>query len=261
MHRYLALLGGVLFFLSLLHTSCINQEPKRSDTLAYEIKKLSHTLNQCNIDSPNCAYISYNYPVFTDKTAIADSLNSIVHVLLGESDKTTLAQTQQTFLSEYTSSIKQNPGSNEVWYSETAINIPFQSAEVVCIGLYMNDYTGGAHGRKSQIYSCYHTKKNKALTMRDLFSDANHKQLLVTAEKTFRTEKGLIDTTDLESSGYWFKDNQFHLNENFVITSNGIDWIYNPYEVASYADGILLVSLKKEDLTPLLNKDFISIWD
>ena len=261
MPRYLVIFLGVGLFFSVMHTGCIGGDQKQLDTLSYEMKKLSLSFNQCNPDSPDCAHISYNYPVFNNQTSAADSLNAIINLLLGVSGKNTLAKTQETFLSEYALFVKQNPENNQVWLSKTNIDVPFQSSSIVCIGVNMYDFTGGAHGLYSQIYSCYDRKKNRIITIKDLFTQANYQKLLAVAEKNFRAQKSLNDTADLENAGFWFKDNTFHLNDNFVITNNGVDWLFNPYEVASYADGMIVISLDKSELQPLLNPDFLSIWD
>lgn len=261
MQRYLLVLCAIALSICCLNTSCTKNGNQHNDTLNYELKKVSLTFNQCKADSPDCAHITYNYPVFTDKTGTADSLNHIINLLLGVSGKNTLEKTQQTFLAEYASFTKQYPDNEQIWFSQTDIDVPYQSGHLVCIGVNMNDYTGGAHGMQARSYSCYNKRNNKVLTLAQLFNDSAYKLVLQLAEKAFRQQENLSQTSDLEDAGFWFKDNTFHLNDNFLITNKGVTWLFNPYEVSSYSKGMIEISLTKEEIAPLLHQNYSTIWD
>lgn len=247
----------------LLQTSCNNNGNSGSitnDTLFYENKTLQQTFNGCFPDSPNCTYIRYAYPVFSATTPDADTLNRVIKQLLGESVKTSLTQAQNNFIADYTSYIKQHPNDAQAWFSQTQISVPYQNKAVVCIGVDMNDYTGGAHGMFATIYSVYALQTKEMLTTAKLFNKATFAELLSIAETAFKQNNQLKPDADLEEAGYWFKDNKFHLNDNFLITAEGITWLFNPYEVAPYSSGVIKVNLSKEVILPHLNSSYNNIW-
>lgn len=247
------------------NTSCTKPAKQYTDTVSYELKNLSLTHNNCNLDSPDCAYITYTYPVFTGKNsqpdANIDSLNQLVLTIFGVTPKLSLQQTQQTFIQEYAKFIHHNPDTEQSWYSQTNITVPFQTNRLVCLDIGMDDYTGGAHGMYMTIYNNFDKKKKQVLTMHKLFSLANLNKLLQIVEPKFREANELKQGADLEAAGYWFKDNIFHLNDNFTFTEEGITWLFNPYEIAAYAQGTIEVTIKKEEVLPLMTPDYQDIWN
>jgi len=131
----------------------------------------------------------------------------------------------------------------------------------VSLSIEMDDYTGGAHGMYSTIYSNYYKPKNEILTLHKLLSDSNLKRLLSIAETDFRTANELPIKANLDDAGYWFKDTKFHLSDNFILTDDGATWLFNPYEVASYAQGTIELSVSKNELLPLLNPTYTNLWE
>lgn len=237
-------------------------KPKTKDLpLHYQEKVVLNSLNNCIPDSANCTYIMYTYPVFSCTTPLADTLNNFVKHTLGASNKTTLEQSQQHFINDYIQFKKQNPSSQQVWYSNAKLKVVHQNQAIISMAYYMDDFTGGAHGMHATSFTNYWQKTAKLINIKELFNDENAKALNILAEFAFRKSKGLSPEADLDSAGFWFKDNVFDLNDNFKITEEGITWLFNPYEVAPYAAGIIEVFLPKNDFMPLLYPDANVIWE
>ena len=57
------------------------------------------------------------------------------------------------------------------------------------------------------------------------------------AEKLFREKERLSENDNINATGFMFNGDTFHLSESIGYTEEGIQLIYNQYEVASYADG------------------------
>jgi hypothetical protein len=241
--------------------SCQKSSTKYTDTLIYEMQSLQRVYQNCNIDSSDCANISYTYPLFTSPQPYADSLNNLVLTIFGVTKSTSLEKSQHTFMAEYEKFKKEFKDSEQSWYSQTNISVPFQSNNVVSLSIEMDDYTGGAHGMYSTIYSNYYKPKNEILSLHKLFSDSNLKKLLSIAEADFRTANELTIKANLDDAGYWFKDNKFHLSDNFVLTDDGATWLFNPYEVASYAQGTIELSVSRYEILPLLNPTYTNLWE
>jgi hypothetical protein len=261
MNKFILSLLGLTFALGFFHSSCQKTATQYNDTLTYEMQLLQRVYQNCNIDSPDCAHISYTYPLFKLPQPIADSLNAIVLTIFGVNKNTNLEQSQHTFMAEYEKFKKDFKDSEQSWYSQTNISVPFQSNNVVSLSVEMDDYTGGAHGMYSTIYSNYYKPKNEILSLNKLFSDSNLKKLLSIAEAYFRTANELTIKANLDDAGYWFKENKFHLNDNFVLTNDGATWLFNPYEVASYAQGTIELSVSKNEILPLLNPTYTNLWE
>lgn len=149
----------------------------------------------------------------------------------------------------------------QAWYSQTSIDVVYQHNKIVSLKVDMDDYTGGAHGLISTIYQVFDKTNNKILLQTRLIRKDKTQEVLAMAEKSFRKNAELTDDADLEKSGYWFKDNSFYLTENYCITSEGITWLYNPYEIAPYSQGTIEISLTKEELAPYIDEQFKGIWD
>ena len=244
-------------------TSCRNKNRNNNatDTLGYEIKSLTTSFNNCNIDSPDCSHITYTFPFFNTSGTTADSLNAYIKFMLGEkTGGNTLQKTQNNFMADYSTYLK-DTDTPQVWYSQTNIDVAYQHNKVVSLIIEMDDYTGGAHGMISTIYQVFDKTNNKVLMQTSLIKKDKAQDLLTIAEKSFRKNAELSDTTDLEKAGYWFKDNSFYLTENYCVTSDGITWLYNPYEIAPYSQGTIELFLTKEELAPYINETYKDIWD
>jgi DNA-directed RNA polymerase subunit L len=261
MTKYLLLIvpvAGIIF----LDSSCQKKgrNNNATDTLTYEIKTLTTTYENCITDSPDCTYITYSYPHFSITDTAGEKLNTYVRYLLGETGKTTLQQTQTTFINDYKLYLKDSK-MKQPWYRQTNIDIAYQHNKIVSLKIDMDDYTGGAHGMYSITYYVFDKAKRKALPLSSLLKKDKMSEVTTLAEKAFRKGVELSDNTDLDKAGFWFKDNKFALNDNYCIISEGIVWLYNPYEIAPYASGTTEVTLTKEELMPYLNEAYTDVWN
>ena len=255
----LLVMVGVVYYTTLT-TSC-SKGKTAVDTLTYEMKSLQQVYNNCTVDSPNCTYISYNYPVFTSKGAASDSLNRIVMTVFGANEHITLLQTQQTFINAYSDLMQSKHDTEQSWYSQTNITVPFQTNDLVCLSVETDDYTGGAHGIYATFFTNFDKRSMRVVTLKKVFSDSALTALTAIAEEQFRKTNEITPKANLEELGYLFNDGKFNLNDNFTFTEEGITWLYNPYEIASYAQGSIELPISKVVLLPLIKEEFKTIWD
>jgi hypothetical protein len=260
-HLVFTIVTGLLFTGSIMSCKKEGRKTHATDTLAYEFKTLTTTYNNCLIDSPDCTHITYTYPVFSGNNASVDSVNELIKFILGEkAGGHSLQSSHDHFINDYKVYLKDS-GPKHSWYSQTRIDVPYQHNNIVCLKVDMDDYTGGAHGMISTFYQILDKTTNTPLLQTKLIKKEHHAEVLDMAEKQFRANAGLSETSDLEKAGYWFKDNKFYLTENYCITQDGITWLYNPYEIAAYAHGTIEVSISKDDLLPFINETYQDIWD
>jgi len=75
------------------------------------------------------------------------------------------------------------------------------------------------------------------IKLSDIISDLNQNNLTKIAEEEFRKLKNITPDADLEQAGFWFENNKFYLNENFLIGDSSLVFFYNNYEITAYAFG------------------------
>jgi hypothetical protein len=117
----------------------------------------------------------------------------------------------------------------------------------------VDGFYGGAHPIGSSSHQVYKLPEAEQVqNWQDLFTDTL--QILKMAEESFRKDKGLSPKTKLEDAGYWFNNNRFHLTNNFGLDADGIFFLFNAYEVASYAEGPIYISVPYARLKKYLKK-------
>jgi hypothetical protein len=110
-------------------------------------------------------------------------------------------------------------------------------------------YTGGAHGMYGVGYYHFDKTSGKQLHIKDMLDVK--KELLRQAELVFRKKVGLKANTPFEENDFWFNEG-FYLSDNFEITKKGITFYYNPYEISSWAAGMIDFSLTTAQISPYL---------
>jgi len=208
------------------------------------------------------ADVLLSYPVFTcpEKPLIADSLNNIVNKYMGflsysKDNGKYIKREAKDILVEY-----------EKMTDEFTDDLGIKMELIRRVELILNDYgmvsleyneysfTGGAHGNSFQLYTVYDLIGERRVRLPDLFNKGFMPKLTEIGEDYFRALRNHEPTTDLEEAGYWFENNKFALPNNFFISTNGIGFTYNQYEIASYADGIITVLIPFYELKDLISK-------
>lgn len=138
------------------------------------------------------------------------------------------------------------------WESSTSAEIYQDNPEFVEVSLANWEYAGGAHGNASSEYHIIDIKTAQELKLEDFFSSVD--ELTAKAEVIFRADQEVPDHANLEDAGFWFEDGIFKLNENFVFNEESIDFLYNQYEIAPYAAGVIIVSIPLEEVQHLLKR-------
>ena len=113
------------------------------------------------------------------------------------------------------------------------------------------EYTGGAHGNRYLLIQNYDLQTGDAVSEQDLFIDDYYEPLKALLLEALIAQTDEAETKkDLRRLGYSIAD--VVPNENFYVTSEGITYVYNPYEIAPYAMGCIQISLPWDSLRHLL---------
>ena len=128
-----------------------------------------------------------------------------------------------------------------------------QKEKLATFAIRYYSYTGGAHGLGGSEYLTIDMTTHKVLTLSDIIEQKKLpevKELLW----SFYTDSGRIKDEEA-----FTKKTDFDVSKNFYLAHDGIHFIYDEYEIASYAEGEqdLVISWGLLQLENLLMPDFV----
>jgi dTDP-4-dehydrorhamnose 3,5-epimerase-like enzyme len=116
---------------------------------------------------------------------------------------------------------------------------------------------GGAHGLETRNYFNFDLKTGNLISENDLFLPSYKsgladliKKRIVEESKENKDSKDTEPILSLEDTDFWI--DSIKPNGNFYITDEGINYVFNPYEIAPYYMGQTEVSLPFNRLKDLL---------
>ena len=86
----------------------------------------------------------------------------------------------------------------------------------------------------------------KVLELDDIMDEKGKKALNTLLEKYFRLQYKLKSNESLTEGGLF--ENKIEPNDNFYLTEKGIGFVYQPYEISSYAMGEINVFIPLQEL-------------
>nr|WP_315221202.1 DUF4163 domain-containing protein [uncultured Flavobacterium sp.] len=207
----------------------------------------------------DCPKITIDIPVAKNLPIVADSINKKILAVLQEivyfgenpseaKNYTTLAS---SFIASYEEMNKKFPDETFGWEAKISGNVEFQSEQILNIKIDHYTFTGGAHGYQGFRSLLFDPKTGKNITNAKLFK--NEKKFKAFAEKEFRVKFKIPTNANINSTGFMFENDTFHLPQNIFYTSKGLLFYYNSYEAASYANGPLEIVFPYEKISNYLN--------
>jgi hypothetical protein len=224
------------------------------DTLTYTYQAIHERAADCGSKPDSaCTVVQIKYPLFKGQTVLNDTIkHKLLNIfMLGEKPDTSLNSMTTNFLESYTDFKKTDPKSAIYYTLDTYAKVIRQDSALLTLEYGGYTYQGGAHGGSFTGFINWDTKTNKNVTLDDIFVNGYKTELSKIAEKIFRKDEKLTDTSSLKND-YFFKDDKFALNENYSITPAGIRFIYNQYEIKPYAAGQTTLLLPYSQLKTLM---------
>ncbi len=224
----------LLLFLAALSVSC-----KKS--VAFEKEKFHKKYPEnCEI---NCPEILIELPVAQGGDIPSDSINQKVLatmkqiIYVGEKPFTSknYDELSTAFLDSYRRMKEKDPEERFGWEAKVNGEVVYQTENLINIVLDHYTFTGGAHGYAGKHSLIFDAKTGHSVTNQTLFK--NVKAFADYAERKFRTKFGIGQSEPLNSKGFMFENEEFILPETIIFDKNGLLLFYNPYEIASYAQG------------------------
>ena len=210
------------------------------DTLTYTYKTIHERAADCG-DKPDstCTVVKVKYPVFNNQKTLNDSVTRKLTSLFAMDGKPdgSIELMGKNFLKAYTDFRKTDPRSVMFFTLDSYAKVLMQDSSLTTLQVGGYSFQGGAHGASATFFINWDTKANKSIGLKDILVAGYQDKLSTEAERIFRKDEKLKDTSSL-ARDYFFKDNKFALNDNFVITPLGLKFVYNQYEIKPYAAGI-----------------------
>jgi hypothetical protein len=208
------------------------------DTLVYTYQTIIDRAPDCaNKPDSTCSLAKIIYPEFRGHKPLNDTVKRRLLETYRSADKpdSGLQDQAKAFISLYVQDTVHKNNPDMVYDLETSATVVRQDSSLITIQVDRYVFAGGAHGSTFTGFLCWNTKTDRRISLTDLFKPGYNARLTAIAEKIFRADEKLSATASLQN--YFFKDQQFSLNDNFLITPVGLQFLYNEYEIKSYAEG------------------------
>ena len=235
-----------------------------SEGLDFETVKAAKTISiSSETGAPQCS-VDLQLPMAKgEPKERAEAINAAVALRLLDMEGLTLAQAADSFANKYTNDYRHNfaplyredCGDEEkrAWY-EYHYNIKGETKSgrdgVIVYIATIDYYEGGAHSINQRVVMNFDNKTGQQLTLADVFVPGYEQPLCEILQETLIKKVDAKDVDDLRSRGYLYSMNMF-APENFVLGEDEVTFVYNPYEIAPYAMGMVELTIDNDELEKL----------
>ena len=209
-----------------------------------------------------CPEVTINYVEVFGDDDVSEKINKKIKnfifssLLMGEDtipSAKTIQEAATGFIEGYNADKLQFPDMAGEYFAEISVNEIYASKEHICFEMRQYLFTGGAHGYGTTSFLNIDPKTGEELTSINLFK--NNKAFLDFAEKKFRKDQKITKDQPINDKGFWFENDQFYLPESVGFTKDSLIFVYNQYDIASYADGPIELRIAIKEAEPFLSID------
>lgn len=224
-------------FLFFIFTSCLNE--------------LKTTFSEINITTPNNTIVEVNIPNATGNKEIVNQINSeiqkavIATLHVGEPHEMTsnsIEESITSFNDEFKSFQSDFPYSEQIWEAQIDGDIMYQSTEIISIAITSYVNTGGAHGILNIALLNFDAINGQPFKNKTLFKDI----------EAFKSIAQVHFEEATKDKDIFLESNSFELPENIGYSEEGIVLLYNTYEMAPYASGIIQFTIPFKEVANYL---------
>jgi hypothetical protein len=133
--------------------------------------------------------------------------------------------------------------------SQSASYVLFHQGDLLSLAYFVYDYTGGAHGNYGTTGASYDLRTGRRLRYDDIFQPSAAAQLPAMLAAAVRPLVSLGAGEPLDKALFVKK---MPVTHNVFLTTGGVEFVYQPYEIASYAQGEVRVFLPLGQVRALL---------
>ena len=209
--------------------------------------------------------IIFSFPQITKTKATLpkDSINKFIQSILLLDESGTLAynsleERMNDFIEDYEVSKKElyeMIGFDIKWSSEVHIKVLLNTPNLLTLQFEETTFTGGNHANYTTRFFNFNVNNGQRISADDIFlKDVNidsRNQIIAHYFKTSLLHKGR--TLEQIEEDYSFQG----LPKNFGLTSTGILFSFDPYDIAPFSDGTIQFEVPYYDLLPYIQKSII----
>ena len=205
-------------------------------------------LSISNEECEKCSSVKINIPKALGNTKLVESINiSLKEEIIEwlnfdeESNAQSIEEAMDAFINDYKDLNAKYPEESMPWEATINGEKTFENAIVLTLKLESYLFTGGAHGLSNLRFLNFDKLKGTELDRQELFK--SEKRFVTFAETLFREQENIPAEAGINSTGFMFETESFYLPENIGYTDKGLLLFYEPYEIASYADGPITLTI------------------
>mgnify|MGYP001397345895 CR=1 FL=1 len=209
--------------------------------------------------STNCPSIKIHYLKASGNNQKSNKVNRHIEDVLidivaaAEDDRnyiTHVSEAVQFFIDDF-KRFQEDFGNNYIDYDvDTFMQVSYQSETLVSIELNYYLFTGGAHGINGTRFINFNAKTGDLLPNETLFNSSE--EFIAFCENKFRAMFQIPEDRSINATGFWFERDSFQLPENIGFTETEMILHYNQYEIASYAEGPIILTIPIEEVEQYL---------
>lgn len=236
-----------------------------ADTLFYEMRNVEKIFGNKSTANEQEVYCKCSYPVFSGGSPVA-LINSVLHSWIADSTAISpgegytgdrsIESLAANFFHEYESVIKEF-GSIPGYQFDLNGSVLLNRNGLLTVNLASESYTGGAHGNSVTQMFVFDVRSGKRLSVRDLFVAGFEDRLNRLIDSRYRQMRGLSKTERLDSEKGQLFENVIRFNDNVALTTEGVTFFYNNYEIAAYAYGPTEITLPYSAVADILKPEFM----
>ncbi len=209
-----------------------------------------------------CPEVTINYVEIIGDEEVSEKINKKIKkfiyssLLMGEDTIPTAKSIQEAatgFIEVYNADKAQFPEMAGEYFAEISVTEIYTSKEHLCFEMRQYLFTGGAHGYGTTSFLNIDPQTGEEFTSNELFKD--NKEFTAFAEKQFRSQKKIAKGQSINEDGFWFENDEFYLPESVGFTQDSVIFVYNQYDIASYADGPIELKIALKEAKPFLSID------
>lgn len=256
----------VLF--NVLLVSCNKNKKQAQEAVETEVQTVDFTMKSLTekdfslCESQKCPEITINYLQAHADASSSESINSKISDFVIASfqmdeeaaTKETVEEAAKQFITLYHDDLARFPDIAGVYSARIDVKEIYRSSEIISLELSQYLYTGGAHGNGSTTFLNVDPKDGRTLSFEDIFVDGNEFEKF--AEKKFREKNNIPPSESINSTGFWFEEDAFYLPKTVGFTLDSLVFIYNNYEITSYADSPVEFKVPRSEANQFLKPQY-----
>jgi Protein of unknown function (DUF3298) len=231
-----------IFIAIILLSNCTTVSEKGLD---YKLVKYAYQTPDCEPEKDGCLMVSMMYPEFELGDSLARLLanriikNSLLdNIGMGDAEAGNILSIEEAVEDLTKGFAKTKEGFNQYgtgWQIDITTDELYRSDSVLVLEISAMTFFGGAHPNYNSRYYNFNRSMGNLLPLSSIVDDMAG--FTTKAEAVFKETYKIKEGSSYAEAGFDFLGDKFTLSANFAYLGDSIRLHYNPYEIASYADG------------------------